>query len=96
MAALNDFILTLNALVCFLIVLRLAAYKRNGAHYRLIVSICAWLLMVSCGSVTIFVLTGVYRNASIPETAINLAMLVAVWSARGNITRLASSLRSKQ
>lgn len=88
MANANEFILTLNAIFCFLMVLVLGAYQRNGAAYCWRSSMCAWLLMVSCGSVTILILTGVYRQASLPETAINFAMLVATWAAEGNVTKL--------
>ncbi|HHN9986134.1 TPA: phage holin family protein [Escherichia coli] len=84
----SNFILTLNAFICALIVLVLLAYQRNGAGYCWKSSFCAWLLMVACGSVTILILTGVYRHPGIPETVINIALLVAVWGARGNVTQL--------
>ncbi|WP_167851599.1 phage holin family protein [Escherichia sp. E4930] len=87
----SNFILTLNAFTCALIVLVLLAYQRSGANYCWKSSFCAWLLMVACGSVTILILTGVYRHPSIPETVINIALLVTVWGAGGNISRLVNS-----
>lgn len=84
----SNFILTLNAFTCALIVLVLLTYQRNGANYCWKTSFGAWLLMVACGSVTILILAGVYRVPSIPETVINIALLVTVWGVRGNISRM--------
>jgi hypothetical protein len=79
-----------------MIVLLLGAYHRNGARHCWTTSFCAWLLMVACGSETILILTGNYGQVSIPEIAINLALLVAVWGVRGNVSLLARRPQNKK
>lgn len=91
----NDYLLTVNAIVCAAISLRLLAYSRNGATHRPIASFFAYLLIVASASVTIRTLTGDHFNANWSETLINIGFCVAVWTSRGNIMRLAKPLQRK-
>lgn len=88
MTSLSDFLLFINALACGAISLRLGTYQRKGARYRPLASMIAWILIVSSGSVCILILTGNYTNMHPAETAINISLCLATYSAKGNIINL--------
>lgn len=89
---LNDVLLSIDAVACFLIFARLFTFMRNGARRRPIASFFAMMLMISCGAVAIQIWFGDYRQVNWAETAINVALLVAVFAARGNVMHLAKPL----
>nr|WP_255519149.1 phage holin family protein [Serratia sp. ASV30] len=84
----NEYLLTINAIVCGATAFRLMAYRRNGATHRPMVTVFAWLLIVASASVTIRTLTGDYHVANWSETLINVALCIAVVRARGNVMRI--------
>ncbi|EAR5802912.1 phage holin family protein [Salmonella enterica] len=90
-------ILSLNAIVCLLITVRLFLYRRaHGAVYRPLYSWLAWLLMCCTASVAVLIFFGLYRYVFIAETAINIVLLFCLATARGNIASLIKPLRHKE
>nr|WP_280921586.1 phage holin family protein [Serratia fonticola] len=76
--------MTINAIACGATAFRLMACRRNGATYRPMVTVFAWLLIVVSASVTIRTLTGDYHVANWSETLINVASCIAVvWGPYG-------------
>ncbi|WP_071784871.1 MULTISPECIES: phage holin family protein [unclassified Serratia (in: enterobacteria)] len=80
----NEYLLTINAIAYGATAFRLMACRRNGATYRPMVTVFAWLLIVVSASVTIRTLTGDYHVANWSETLINVASCIAVvWGPYG-------------
>lgn len=96
MVTINEFLLLVNAISCAGIAAVLGTYQRRGARHRPLAAFFAWLLIVASGSVTILTLTGNYPVANPAETAINVALLIAVISARGNVMRLFRGVTSRE
>ncbi|WP_213322365.1 phage holin family protein [Klebsiella aerogenes] len=84
----NDILLLLSAVSCALTAITLGTFQRNGATHKRLPAFFAWLLIVACGSVTILIMTGHYTVANPAETAIDVALCIAVISARGNVMRI--------
>ncbi|MDR7873149.1 phage holin family protein [Yersinia mollaretii] len=91
----NNYLLTLDAIACAVIAVRLFAYRSRGATYRPIASFFAYALMVASASVTIRILTGDYHQADWSETLINISMAVAIVVAGGNVMRFSKPARLK-
>ncbi|OKB66830.1 hypothetical protein BHU62_09305 [Serratia marcescens] len=88
MTLFNDYLVMLDTISCFLIVLRLLTFSKSGKRHRPVAAWFAWLLIVACGSVVIRSLTGLHARGNWGETLINVALCLAVLSARGNVMRL--------
>lgn len=84
----QSYLLTINALVCLFIILRIAIYRRNGSKHRPRAAWFAWFLMVSCFAVFVRTLTGDYIHADWSEFLINVSLLIAVCCAGGNVSKL--------
>lgn len=84
----NEYLLTLDGIACACIALSLMAYRRKGSVHRPIATCFAYVLLVSCASVTIRILTGDYIHADWSETLINVTLCIVVLRARGNVMRI--------
>lgn len=85
MIGFNDLLLSVNALACGLMALRLIAFRRNGASYNRTASLFAYLLIIASGTVAIRILFGEYRTVDPAETLLNIALCVAMFAAKGNV-----------
>lgn len=81
-------LLSINAVACGLIAVRLLMYRRQGAAYRFAGAGFAYALIIACAAVVIRVVTGHYLFADWAETLINLTLCAAVYTARGNVMHL--------
>ncbi|CNL62667.1 phage holin family protein [Yersinia aldovae] len=90
----NSILITLNAISCSLIALRLIAFQRNGAGYNRAASLCAFVLIAASGTVAIRIAFGQYAHADPAETLLNLALCVVVFTAKGNIRHLTRPMSS--
>jgi hypothetical protein len=88
MAIFQDYMLLIDTVSCLLIVLRLLAFSKKGKPHRPVAAWFAWLLIVACGSVVIRALSGLHVPGNWGETLINVALCLAVFSARGNVMSL--------
>jgi hypothetical protein len=75
-----------NAITCA----RLLLYRRAGARYRLAVSVCAWVLIVSTGSTALGVTLGLYANTPIHlgDLGVSLVLCVLSLTAQGNVAAI--------
>ncbi|MGV6984694.1 phage holin family protein [Providencia hangzhouensis] len=78
----------INFFACFLAVVRLASYRRNGAKYRFTSSCVAWLLIVAFGSIPLRILTDEHIKADPFEVAINVVICIQIIRSDGNINRI--------
>ncbi|MGE6790879.1 phage holin family protein [Pseudomonas guineae] len=81
------------AAICGAICLRIVAYQRGEARYRLGVSLLAWALAVGSGcyslSVSLALVSGGAMTPLSPFLLIILAaLLLLVYRARGNVARI--------
>ncbi|WP_330149727.1 phage holin family protein [Shewanella xiamenensis] len=79
--------LIINAIICSLIVLRLALFVRTGRH-RIFISICAYLITVAAGAEVILTLYGVTSTPSYAEVFLKAILCIAIFQARGNVASL--------
>jgi low temperature requirement protein LtrA len=90
MGHINAILLTVDAIICAVIVIRLTTYCRIKGRHSPLAAWFAYLVIVACGSVIIRILTGSYSHGNWSETLINLAMCILVLRSRGNIARIVS------
>jgi hypothetical protein len=81
-------LLNLNAIVCFLIVIRLMTYRRGNSRHRPVAAWFAYVLIVACAAVFLRIVTGSYHKADWAETLINVIMCASLFAAKGNVMRL--------
>ncbi|ACR70274.1 phage holin family protein [Edwardsiella ictaluri] len=87
-------ILTLNAIICLMITVRLFLYRRaHDSVYRPLYSWLAWLLMCSTASVTVLICFSLYHYVFVAEAAINAVLLICLTTSRGNLASLIMSPR---
>lgn len=86
-------LLLINAIACSLVFIRLFFYRRRGASYSWLGSVCAWVLMVASAAITIQIIFNLYPTPNWAETLINAAFCLAVLVARGNVMQLARPKR---
>lgn len=51
---LSDLPSYINSLLCWLIILRVIFWKRNGRRYKPAISLIAWILVISCSGIAVF------------------------------------------
>lgn len=70
--------------------LRLLLYRRDGARYRPLISMAAWLLIASTGTTVLAIALGRYPPADIHLGDVGIAVVVCVLSltARGNVAAI--------
>lgn len=75
-----------NAITCA----RLLLYRRAGARYRLVVSVCAWVLIVSTGSTALGIVLGLYASTPIHlgDLGVSLVLCVLSLTAQGNVAAI--------
>jgi hypothetical protein len=75
-----------NAITCA----RLLLYRRAGARYRLLVSLCAWVLIVSTGSTALGIALGHTTTTAIHLGDLGLSLVLCVLSltAQGNVAAI--------
>jgi uncharacterized membrane protein YfcA len=75
-----------NAITC----VRLFLYRREGARYRPVVSIAAWLLIASTGSTALGIVLGQYPppDIHVGDLGISLVLCVLGLTARGNVAAI--------
>lgn len=78
----------INAGICLLLALCLLVFRRDGATHRPLVSLLAYLLIVSAGSVAVLTLFGLVEQAQLPQLFINLVLLLALLAQRGNVAEV--------
>jgi hypothetical protein len=79
--------LIINAIICSLIVLRLALFVRTGRH-RILISICAYLITVAAGIEVILTVYGVATAPSYAELFLKATLCIAIFQVRGNVAHL--------
>ncbi|EPW5280259.1 phage holin family protein [Yersinia enterocolitica] len=77
-----------NALVDLLIVVRLMFYQKTG-RYRFFYSVLAYLVILAAGWIVIRICYGQYYGTDPAELLLNLSFCLAIWSAGGNIAKVA-------
>lgn len=75
-----------NAITC----LRLLLYRRDGSRYRPLVSLAAWILIVSTGTTALELGLGLYPAQAIHlgDAGIALVLCLLSVSARGNVAHI--------
>ena len=75
-----------NAITCA----RLLLYRCAGARYRVVVSVCAWVLIVSTGSTALDVVLGRYASTPIHlgDLGVSLVLCVLSLTAQGNVAAI--------
>ncbi|EAY0927147.1 phage holin family protein [Salmonella enterica subsp. enterica serovar Aba] len=76
-----------NALVCLLLALRLMFFHKAG-RYRFIMSLIAYLAILASAWIAFRIFYGKYTQVDPAEFFLNLTICIAVWRARGNISKL--------
>ncbi|MFJ9531265.1 phage holin family protein [Herbaspirillum sp. NPDC101396] len=80
-----------------LIVMRLMFYRKKHARHKVHMSLVAYLLLVAYGWTAIRILTGEYLSpVDWSDLAVNAAVLLAVFYAKGNIARFLMTAPSAQ
>lgn len=79
-------LLLTNAITC----VRLLMYRRGAARYRPLVSVCAWLLIASTGSIVLGVIFGVYPpdDIHLGDIGISLVLCTLSLTANGNVAAI--------
>lgn len=81
-------LLNINAIVCFLIVIRLLTFRRGKSRHRPVAAWFAYVLIVACAAVFLRIVTGSYHKADWAETLINVVMCASLFAAKGNVMHL--------
>lgn len=80
--------LTINALICLAIALRMIAFQRNGSAHRPLAAALAYVLIVAAGSVFILTFFDQHGPVQAAQSVLNLSLLLAIVAARGNVVDL--------
>jgi hypothetical protein len=79
--------LWINAIICLLIVARLALFVRTGRH-RTGISILAYLITVAAGTDLILSLYGMAPAPNLGSLLLKAILCAALYRARGNVAHL--------
>lgn len=80
--------LTIYAMLCAAIALRVATFNRNGGDYRPLPAVLAWLLTFAAGSVPLRALLGVMPAPDPAAVLLATVVLTALIGSRGSVMRL--------
>ena len=86
---LNNTLLNINAMVCFLIMLRLMFFRRNGSRFRPGMAWVAYAIILASGFIAFSTWLQYYTSVHPAELILNITVCVAIWQANGNIARIA-------
>nr|WP_278987741.1 phage holin family protein [Plesiomonas shigelloides] len=89
----NDILVSVNAVICALIAVRLLLFNRTGCRHKPWLSILAYVITVAAAAITIIALLGVGRPVDTPQVVLNAVLLLFVFMARGNVARLVNGKR---
>lgn len=81
-------LLNVNAIVCFLIAVRLFTFRRGEKQHNWVGSVFACILIVACFAIAIRIITGEYHKADWAETAINITLCISLYRSRGNVMHI--------
>ena len=78
------------AMLCSAICWRVATFRRQGARYRLGMSVCAYLLAVGTGGYSLTVALATLTGGQVAPVSpfllvVFVILAVMVWRARGNV-----------
>src|SRR5471030_1284516 len=85
---LQHIILNVNAIVCFLIAVRIFTFRRGNSAHSWVGGFSAYILIVACIAITVRIITGEYQKADLAETTINITLCVALYRSRGNVMNI--------
>lgn len=89
----NDIFALLNALICSVIVMTLMFYQREDARHRPVISLLAYLMVLTWASVPLRFLFGLHTSPHWPIVAGNLIFCALLLHHKGNLARLVDFLR---
>lgn len=88
----HDLLLTVNALICASIAIRVMSFRRQGSRHRPWGSWIAYFLIVAAASIPIRTAYAFFYHytmtADLSEVVINAVMLAAVLKTRGNVVQI--------
>ncbi|MCX8678606.1 phage holin family protein [Gilliamella sp. B2865] len=84
-------IITLNAVLCLLIAVRLFTFDREHYQYKAKYSWLAWLMITSSAAVFMFSFFGLPNRAYCAQVVMNLTLLLCFINSKGNIGTLCRS-----
>ncbi|MBI0096007.1 phage holin family protein [Gilliamella sp. W8136] len=87
---------TLNAVLCFLIAVRLFTFDRKNCKYNAKISWLAWLMITSSASVFIFSFFDFPHRAHYAQTIMNMTLLICFIKSKGNMAILCRKKRGRQ
>ncbi len=82
-----------NAVICAVIVIALMFYRREGAKYRPVISVMAYLAVLVYASIPFRYLFGLYHESHWFVVLVNVLICGVVLWARGNLARIFNVLR---
>lgn len=84
----GNIFLIINAISCFGIATRLMFFQKKDGQHRWGVSILAYI-MISCAAYIFFnIITGNYTEAQPAEAIFNLIVMLALFRAKGNLSKI--------
>jgi|GEM_PF-6177072 len=78
----------LNVLICTLIALRIFLFCKDKKHYRLFISVLAYVICCASMAVVIFSLSHNFLAQQVAQILINGAFLVLILKTSGNLRRI--------
>ncbi|WP_140918196.1 phage holin family protein [Limnobaculum xujianqingii] len=86
-------LLTLNVVICLLIIIRLATFRRRGKSHNQTQSYLSYFLIVACFVVIVRIVFKQYVYIDWAETLLNSVLCIAIYAARGNVSELFKTRR---
>lgn len=80
--------LTINSLICLLIVLRVMFFQRGQATHRPLISVLAYLITVAAGSEVLMAVLGRGTVPSVGSITLNAVLCLALIAVGGNVADL--------
>ena len=84
---LHSVLINANAIICLMLALRLMFFQKTG-RYRFFISLTAYLAILSAAWIALRIFYGKYTQVDPAEFFLNLTTCIAVWRARGNISKI--------
>lgn len=87
-------IMTLNAIFCLMIAVRLFTFDHNNCHYKVKYSWLAWLMIVSSAAVCLFLFFNLPHRTYLAQDVMNSSLFLYLLKSKGNIAILCRSVKS--
>ena len=85
---LHSVLINANAIICLMLALRLMFFQKTG-RYRFFISLTAYLAILSAAWIALRIFLREIYAGLIPQSFfLNLTICIAVWRARGNISKI--------